>query len=706
MKYRTLLLLLILTLPWVPSLSAQSAGRVMGYYERGRQLQTMQDYFGATEQFQEALLVNPSFGDAWFALGECAYALEDYELSLNYLENAEKYSRANGDIMTMRGFNYIGQQKIFQAETLFRAVLKTYPNSIDARFGLAELDLLHGRISGAEQTYLEALKRQSDNRRILLALALVSANLGKLDVAENYITQAMRYHSGEPQVHYLASYLSLERGDLADAETHARFAITLNENFHRAYELLLLALYRREQYRDVVDICDRQIAQGHHSVSVWQIKALSQAKLGQGAESLATLYQAQSIFPEDELIRSECEKAALKLLPADDPRRRELAAFHVRQAQSYGASFLQYQAQSEYETALRLNPADMDAHRGYAETFRASGFMERYLGELKIVAAQGTPTTAEKDRLEGLESMLADSLDRKWGVDQERLDKKRWKIGVYYRAEKVQLRHEDADRIVADALASLLSGTLNISAVTMGQPVTLYSSAFREARTANLHYFSVLSYEENDRELTLTGTVYSGKTGAEIKKIAVYRTGSNRLSSALLYSANAIRSILPVYGRVIARNSTEVLVDLGRTEGITVGTEFTVIKSGALVPRDAAPGMKYNDADRLGSITVSTVGDGIAAGFFKPAGFYDRLGMQDVAAPLARAPVAPDGNNTPTAAAPGSAPTAGESAALPSAPIFEASVEPMVPITVTDVRSPENPVQRLPAILDLLKSVW
>ena len=180
------------TLAAVLSAQGRGTGRTaIELFADGQELQAHKQWFDAMDLYQEALSMNPQYGDAWYNMALCSYALGSYDLCVQYADNAAKYERNLSDIQNLKGMAMISLGKIDEAKNVFTAVLKKYPNNIDARFGLAELDLLDGRISVAEGRYLDALKRDSQNRKALLSLALVSSEMGKNEAAEQYVQQAL-----------------------------------------------------------------------------------------------------------------------------------------------------------------------------------------------------------------------------------------------------------------------------------------------------------------------------------------------------------------------------------------------------------------------------------------------------------------------------------------------------------------------------------
>lgn len=154
-------------------------------FDAGVEAQANENWYIASQSYMEAIQLNPVYGDAWFHLAQCSYQLGEFDLVLIQLDEAEKYSKDDNSINNLRGMSFIAMGNFSGARKIFEKILEKTPNDVDARFGLAELDLFDGKISGAEKQYTEALKRQSENRKALLSLAIVSAQLGKIENAKN-----------------------------------------------------------------------------------------------------------------------------------------------------------------------------------------------------------------------------------------------------------------------------------------------------------------------------------------------------------------------------------------------------------------------------------------------------------------------------------------------------------------------------------------
>ena len=612
------------------------------YYDSGVQKQQRFDYYGASEDFQEALRINPSYGDAWFSLAQVTYDLDDYNLTLTYLDNAEKYARDKTEIQNLRGLTYISLNRLDDARGVFDTMLKKYPNDIHARFGLAELDLFSGSYDAAKNRYIDALKRQGDNRKALLSLALLSAETGNDAAAQDYLQQALRYHSGDAQVHYLAAYLDARAGKLDEAERRARAAVQINGDFVKAYVLLGSVLYVQARYDEVIDICDYLIARDRRTTSAWYLKGLSQKNQGNTEAAITTWTTALTIDEHDEVMRAALELLVTKTTEVEDSRRAQWAVYHIKKGRDYAKLFMGEEARYEYQRALKIDPNNEQARNEFAVLLSHAGLNELYLQQLKFISEhEKTPATDETnederyrkikmaDTIEAYDSLLKYSLNNKWDIDPFYLDKTRWHVGLYYANSPVQLLHSEAEQISADMIQDIFTGVAITSVDVQHKPVSGYGEAFRLARTGNMDYFVLLTVEETEREVAMDAVVYSARTGVELTRFNTFRTGNDKYASVLRSFRRNLLNILPVRGKIIARSVNEVLVDLGKIEGMAENAVLDVIKAGDVRTKDTGLGVEFKKDSVLGTITVSRVGEEIAQGKLNQSGFYDRVNVGD-----------------------------------------------------------------------------
>ncbi len=633
-RFVTAVLLLTLFSPLMAAESKNSAS-VLQNYNTGLELQNNENFYAASQYYLEVVADNPAFTEAWFKLAECSYKLGEFDLALQYLENAEKYEKNNNQIQNLKGMVYVSLGKIEEGKQIFNDILKKYPNDIDAHFGLAEIELYEGRFSGAQNQYLEALKRNNTNRKALLSLALVNAERQNHTQAVNYLRQALSYYSGDPEVHYLAAIIYSMQGDYITAEKHCRIAVEVNSNYDKAYDMLSTVLYQQGRYSEVIDISDYLISRNRKNTNAWFIKGVAQNKLGNTASAIQTWTSGLSINPQDELMRSAMENEIRNTLSLEDNRRRSYAQYHLDNAKQYNSRYDGSGAVYEYQRALLLDPMNYEARAAYANILEINGMYELYLEQLKFIKEHNyegltaKQKTSVNDKIEAFESLLIDNLGKRWNVDPFYLDKTRWSIAIFYEENNNSFIHADTNRLAATAAADIFSGVAITSVKTQVTPISGFGEAFKNARAGNFDYFIVLSLSEGENDMTLNSTMYSGRTGLEITKNSFYCTGNNRFSTVLRRFRNSVLEKLTVRGKIIARNGKTVLVDLGKSENIVADASFKIIKKGQVKTADSGSGLYYKDADVLGTLVITNAGEEISEAVIENHGFYDKINIDD-----------------------------------------------------------------------------
>ncbi len=620
-----------------PLCAAPASGQasVLDKYNQGLEFQQDENYYAASQYYLEVVKDNPAFTDAWYKLAECSYKLGEFDLALQYLESAEKYEKNNNQIQNLKGMVYVSLGQIEEGQKIFNEILKKYPNDIDAHFGLAEIELYEGRFSGAENEYMEALKRQNTNRKALLSLALVYAERGNSTKANTYLRQALSYYSGEPEVHYLASIIYSMQGDYITAEKQARIAVEVNSNYDKAYDMLSTVLYQQGRYSEVIDISDYLISRNRKNTNAWFIKGVAQNKLGNTSAAIETWSSGLSINPQDEIMRSAMENEVRNTLSLEDSRRASYAKYHIDNAKQYASRYDGSGAVYEYQRALLLDPMNYEARSAYADILEINGMYELYLEQLKFIKEHNYDklTSRQKttldDKIEAFDSLLIDNLGVKWKVEPFYLDKTRWNIAVFYEESNNSFIHADTNRLVANAAADIFSGVAITSVKTQVTPVSGYGEAFKSARAGAFDYFIILSLSEGENDMTLNSTMYSGRTGLEITKNSFYCTGNNRFSTVLRRFRNSVLEKLSVRGKLLARNGKTVLVDLGKSENIVTDAVFKIIKKGQIRTADSGTGLYYRDDDVLGTLVITTLGEEISEATIENHGFYDRINIDD-----------------------------------------------------------------------------
>ena len=678
------------------------------YYNEGLASQNNENWYEASQHYMEAIQKNPVYSDAWFHIAECSYQLGEFDLVLSQLDEAEKYAKDDNSINNLRGMTYIAMQQFVEARKIFEKILKKTPNDVDARFGLAELDLFDGRISGAERQYSEALKRQSENRKALLSLAVVSSQLGKTENSQNYIKQALLLYSNEPEVHYIAAVVAAMNNELKSAEAHCRIAVQIDGNYEKAYELLAKIRYAQKEYEDVISLCDFIIGRDRNNSSAWYLKGAALNSLQKPLDAISVWTNGLKISPQDEIMRAALEIAVNKNIALEDSRRADWALYHVQTAREYARRYESQSSIYEYQRALKIEPANKEARIAFASILELNGMHELYLEQLLFIksikdenSSKNLSETELDDKIEAYENLLQDSLAKKWNVEPFYLDKNRWSIGIYFVPGTINQHHIENNRIAAEFASDIFSGLAAASVSTETASVSGFGDAYQKARTSGKDYFILSSVDEGARDVTLDYTMFSARTGSKVTEDSLYGTGNNRYSGVFRRFRDDILNHLPIRGKIIDRDGKTLLSDLGRSENVIEGSVFDVVRKNSIQTASSGSGVTYKDSDILGTFTVTTSGEEISEGLLEYRGFYDRVNTGDELVLISR-PKTDEENAAQIVS--GSQNNANANANI--APQGNANGESVVEQKSPGLTAEDLGVRRTPAFIDLVRSIY
>ncbi|MEL3899780.1 tetratricopeptide repeat protein [Treponema phagedenis] len=600
-------------------------------FEKGRKAQAKEDWYTAIEFYQEALKKNASYNLVYQGMAECFYALGEYEETLKNIKKAQKFMPNNAELQNIEGFALIGLGKVGDAKKVFAEVLKTYPNDLDSRFGMAEIDVVAGRLTGASMLYKAALERQTENRKALLSLALISYETGNKQAAETYILQALRYHGDYPQVHFFAAYLTALDGKYSEAQVRLETALKIQPHYKEASELLASILYAQGKYQKVIDICDQLIAYDRNQAHAWYVKTLSLLKLGKNSEALQTAKLGLSVEPDNEIMRILLEEIAIINLEFEDMYRKELADFHVEKGKGFAHRNMSSQALYEYRRALKVYPYDFTARESYAKLLLRFGFPARHLEQLKFIQSINKSNARINDSVEAYEKKQAYSIQNRWKIDPLYLDKAHVSIAIFYHTDPTNVFHPEAERFTAMQVKDSFSYNRRFNIVADTEKSYSYTEAFRKARLAGNDYFGIISIKENDRDICLTLDLYIASTGSKASSFKVYRSGNDRFANSLRRLTQMLTEKLPIVGSLVNRYQSESVIDLGTGDIEDLNeASFLVLKKDSVTVQKEGLGLLYREQDVLGTFTVTKTSEDLSEGLLKRKGYYDRMNAGDI----------------------------------------------------------------------------
>ncbi|MDR1107611.1 MAG: tetratricopeptide repeat protein [Spirochaetaceae bacterium] len=627
-----------------PPLHGQSGAAL--YYEQGRSAMAGEDWYAAVEAFLECLRLNPAHAEGTAALAECYYELGEFDQALNWVRKARTLARTNPDLANLEAFILIALGRLDGASALIAEVLAREPYNRDALFAQAELDIARGRAGDAVGRYREVARRYPDDRRVLASLALVLGSLGDTAAALSYIERALATHPADYRLSYYAAYLNARAERFPQAIRYAEQALFYHSGYGPARSLLASLWYRSGQYEEAARLAGEAIARDRSDISAWYLKGMSFIRLGRYSEAIPILSAASAIDPEDEFVRSALEETLIGSTGLEDPGRVRWAAWHFGRARDFRSRNLADQALFEYRRGLRLNPYARE--RGeYAELLRILGYPARYLEELRFLRDRDMGDLAINDAVEAYDALLSGALFRRWSVDPVELSRRHWKVAVFSVNSPSTFFHADAGAVASAYIRDLLIHDRNILPMDLELRQPSFSQAFRTAREAGADYFLILTTAESERDLSLGGELFVGRTGSPALTLSTFRTGADRLRNASRSIVEQLGAALPFRGELVARRAAEGLMDKGKADGVAENTVYEIVKKGRPAIRNEGIGLYYGEEDVVGALAVTRVDEEVSSGTISRNGFFDRVEAGDEIILQTPKPASPDPGASP-----------------------------------------------------------
>jgi len=608
--------------------AATGAAGAAALYEKGRAFMANEDWYSASEAFLDCLRLNPAHAEGTAALAECYYELSEFDEALNWARKARLLARNNTSIANLEAVTLIALGRLDAAAAVIAEVLAREPYNREALFAAGELDIARGRSADAVLRYRDAVRRYPDDRRLLLSLALVSSSLGDNVSALSFIDKALSQHPDDYRVFYYAAYVNAHADRLPQAISWSEQALILRPGYGPARSLLANLRYRNGQYAEAARLADESIAANRNDMGAWYLKGLSYIRMSRSVEALTVLGNAIAIDSNDEFIRATLEDTLIAATTLEDPRRGRWAVWHFDRARDYRSRNLVDQSLFEYRRGLRLNPYARD-RREYAELLRIQGYPARYLEELRFLQDLGIADSSLNDAIEAYGSLLSDALFRRWQINPLELDGRHWNIAVFALAGQSSHYHADAGAVASAYIKEILMHDRSIIPMNLELRQPSFSQAFRTAREANADYFLVVSVMENERDISLKGELFVGRTGAAAGSFYTYRTGVDRLRNASRGIADQLGAALPLRGRLVLRKQAQGLIDKGKVDGVKTDAVYDVVKKGRPQLAHEGIGLIYSNGDIVGRITIEAVDEEVASGTLVRNGFFDRIEAGD-----------------------------------------------------------------------------
>ncbi len=613
-----------------------------------------EDWYGAVENYLAALQKNPAYVDAMLGLAECYYEVGEYQQSLVYIQKATPYKRSDAALQNLEGFVRIGLADLNGARRCFSAVAASRPNDLDARFGLALLDLAGGKKTDARVRLEDSLHVSPQNARALLSLALIAEDQGRRSESEALIERALRYHGEDAKVQYTAARLAAKSGDLQNAVFYARNALNASPGYADARRLLARLMYDSASYDEAASLMREAVAQNRKDYLSWFTLGLATEAGGRKSDAVYAFRQALAIRPDDEMSRVALENVIMDGSALEDSSREEYANWHFARGSQFENRNYFEQALFEYRRGLRVYPYSKQGRVLYANLLKKRGLPGAQLAELQLLKDLGKADTPVLDAIETYSSLLEDSLSAAWKIDQYSLEKRPYKVALFYTASSGSEFHPSSTALVLRYVGDILSSSSRLSILKLDSRAANFTDAFRRAREAGADYFLIVATKETERDIEISCDMRVARTGSVANSFGAYRSGNDRLKDAASRIAGLLVASLQPKGSLLRRSNEVGLVDLGRSDGFKNGDKFLVIRGGELAVAPEGLGPSYLKDAVVGRFTITRTDEELCEGKLEPADFFDRVNVGDELIPAPdekKQAAAPKGESRPAAAA-------------------------------------------------------
>jgi hypothetical protein len=229
------------------------------------------------------------------------------------------------------------------------------------------------------------------------------------------------------------------------------------------------------------------------------------------------------------------------------------------------------------------------------------------------------------DAVETYNSLLSGALFQRWQVKPVEIDGRHWRVAVFSVANQSSYRHVDAGAIASSYIREILIHDRSIIPMNLEVKQPSFSQAFRLAREANADYFLIVSTMENERDISLKGELFVGRTGSVAASFYTYRTGVDRMRNASRGIVEQLGNALPLRGKLILRRQAQGLIDKGRADKVKENAVYDIVKKDRSQLANQGIGLVYSPEDLVGKITIENVDEEVASGKLVRNGFFDRI---------------------------------------------------------------------------------
>jgi len=246
------LLALLLVISVCLSCSRDPQVRKQKYFESGGRYFEQGKYPEAAIQFANAIQVDEKFGSAHYQLAKCRLKLEEWNAAYSELARALELQPDNYDAHLDMANLLISVRDFKQAKTHVDLLLEMRPNNPSVYLSAANLLAQQGDISEALQLTQKAIAMAPQKWESYVVMAVLQQKTNQPDVAEGDFNKALQLNPKASNARLGLAEFFRARRRLPEAEQQIRTAID-NDSQNPEPRAALVRLYVSEDKRDLAE---------------------------------------------------------------------------------------------------------------------------------------------------------------------------------------------------------------------------------------------------------------------------------------------------------------------------------------------------------------------------------------------------------------------------------------------------------------------
>lgn len=342
---------------------AGGAGNLRIVFERAEKALGSGDYVSARRGFLEVLKSDPNSAAAYTDLGVTYQRMGDFDDSIIALKKAKRLAPAAPGIDLNLGLAYYRKHQFKRAIPYFEAVVKVYPENVQARYleGLSEFMVNE---YGPTIQSLKPIWNEKKNDLDYLFVLGISYGKLKQDAQSSAVFSRLVEQGGDtPHLHLLLGKAYLDLYDDRKALSELEKAVAGGPNLPYAHYNLGVAYERLGMLKEAGKEFDEEIALDPSQPWAYQDRARLWVRLDSGDKAVPLFQKALRINPklpislaglgEAYLLEGKTNQAVYYLLQAlgQEP---DSADFHYQLGRAYLRAKQKAKAQEQFAEAEKL----------------------------------------------------------------------------------------------------------------------------------------------------------------------------------------------------------------------------------------------------------------------------------------------------------------------------------------------------------------